>query len=587
MKKYLFIALAALGFAACAEKIDDNSPVQKGELEESYIAINLMAADVDTRAVTDDPYGDADKYGYEYGTNLERSVKRAHFFFFLNGEPFVVNQKESAASAPGDVNAYNHLELKINTTNQNDNPIGNISDISNAVLILSTYKGQYPNQIVAVLNWAPDDKIYTLEDLRNTLFDNSLGNDNQGYVMTNSVYMDSDASKQVIDVTPITADNIKTSEDDAKKAPVDIYVERTAAKVVVTANNQVFQVTEDNALKPVGGDARTVYVQLKGWELYNEFDKTNLLKSINTELTAQGLGLTWNDSPYFRSYWASTKNQRTENDKFSWSYTKDSDPATTYNGFPTEFGYAVASSANYANRNTYTYCAENTLPWTVSDVRTKVILKGTLVEQDGDSYKTLELARWYGNEYAGKDDLKTAVANSLKYTLFYFDTQSNKYVSIAPEDIEIVHGSEVNARAYEVGFQLTSDSESKVWYKYSSATGYAALGTDGITNTAATNTELAKVKPAVLYTGGDTYYIVDIKHLGKDGSLSQYGIVRNHVYQIAINSIKGYGSPGYSGLSYIIENPEYPIEDEGSYVAARINVLSWKVVQQGVDIETK
>ena len=139
MKKYLLIALAALGFAACAEKIDDNSPVQKGELEESYIAINLMAADVDTRAVTDDPYGDADKYGYEYGTNLERSVKRAHFFFFLNGEPFVVNQKESAASAPGDVNAYNHLELKINTTNQNDNPIGNISDISNAVLILSTY----------------------------------------------------------------------------------------------------------------------------------------------------------------------------------------------------------------------------------------------------------------------------------------------------------------------------------------------------------------------------------------------------------------------------------------------------------------
>ena len=32
------------------------------------------------------------------------------------------------------------------------------------------------------------------------------------------------------------------------------------------------------------------------------------------------------------------------------------------------------------------------------------------------------------------------------------------------------------------------------------------------------------------------------------------------------------------------DKPEYPIEDEASYVAARINVLSWKVVQQGVNI---
>ena len=48
MKKYLFIALAALGFAACAEKLDDNNAPHGGEMEESYIAINLLSADVDT-----------------------------------------------------------------------------------------------------------------------------------------------------------------------------------------------------------------------------------------------------------------------------------------------------------------------------------------------------------------------------------------------------------------------------------------------------------------------------------------------------------------------------------------------------------
>ena len=42
MIKYLFLAVAALGFAACAEK-DVNGPVQNGELEQSYVAITLAA----------------------------------------------------------------------------------------------------------------------------------------------------------------------------------------------------------------------------------------------------------------------------------------------------------------------------------------------------------------------------------------------------------------------------------------------------------------------------------------------------------------------------------------------------------------
>ena len=67
---------------------------------------------------------------------------------------------------------------------------------------------------------------------------------------------------------------------------------------------------------------------------------------------------------------------------------------------------------------------------------------------------------------------------------------------------------------------------------------------------------------------------------------AEYGVVRNHVYQIDINSISGYGSPVYNGLSHIL-TPGYPELEQESYVAARINVLSWKVVQQGVDIETK
>jgi hypothetical protein len=211
--------------------------------------------------------------------------------------------------------------------------------------------------------------------------------------------------------------------------------------------------------------------------------------------------------------------------------------------------------------------------------------------QEGDvpgTYEALELARWYGNEYAGNEALRTAVAKSLAYTLFYKD--GNTYTSIGKDDIECVKGKDIDVKykSYEVGFQLSEQGKLKQWYSKNSVQGYVPL-TENISDAeavkTATNTYLANnIEPALLYNDGMTYYIVDIKHLGAPESLAEYGVVRNHVYQIAINSIKGYGSPIYNGLSFIVNPPQYPEEDKASYVAARINVLSWRVVKQGVNI---
>jgi hypothetical protein len=108
-------------------------------------------------------------------------------------------------------------------------------------------------------------------------------------------------------------------------------------------------------------------------------------------------------------------------------------------------------------------------------------------------------------------------------------------------------------------------------------------GVDG-DNAAKANAYLKGVEPAILYSNGQTYYIVDIKHLGQSGKTAEYGVVRNHVYNIDIKSIKGYGSPVYIGTSNIV-TPEYPpYEETSSYVSAKINVLSWKVVKQEVNI---
>jgi hypothetical protein len=407
-----------------------------------------------------------------------------------------------------------------------------------------------------------------------------------------------DGANQIVDAVPVTTENIKTSQDDALNAPIDIYVERTAAKVVLTAsgkvtNENIFTTQKQSDL--VGSNDGTlvgapsaidVYVKLHGWELFNDYSTSTLLKNINTSWDITTLGLTWNDIPYFRCYWAQSQ-ATPQGDKFAWSYSNDDKAAK---GFQTNYGFNVGASANYTDRTTYTYCGENTNQVIrsgeviTSDPRTKVILKGQLMQKNGENYEPLELARWYGTEYAGNEALRIAVANSLKYTLYYED--GGNYISIKPEDLQCVAGISVGAEAYEVGFQLSTAGEAKTWYQYSSADGYVVFGDNGVAgdNVDKANAYLKGVEPALLYSNGMTYYIVDIKHLGTAGKTAEYGVVRNHVYQIDINSISGYGSPVYNGLSNILTPPEYPTEDEASYVAARINVLSWKVVKQGVDI---
>lgn len=563
MKKYLFIALAALGFAACAEKMDDNSPVQKGELEESYIAINLMSADLDTRAADDD-------YGYADGTTDERKITSAHFFFFRDNVPFNVN-----ADGTGQVGQTNHLQLQGLTTSE-ENKSENISDITNAVLLLKNYKGQYPNQVVAVLNWTPtNNKTYTLTELHNEIYANSLGNTTSGFVMSNSVYMDD--AKTVIDVASITADHIKTTEGDAKAHPVDIYVERVAAKVVLTATGKVadtdniYDVQKPLDYVPTNAAGEDVYVKLVGWELYNDYQQSNLLKNINPSWDVTTLGLTWNDIPYFRSYWAISQSTAM-NDTFAWSYAEK--PAS----YETNYGFNVSSSA---------YCAENTNQVSgTSDPRTKVILKGQLQQKnENGTYSPLPLARWYGKYYLGDKDLRTAVANTMTYTIFY--KVGDEYKNIEPDDLACVNIVGVG-EAYEVCFQLSNAGLAKEWYQFSSENGYVSFGaldsSSGMSaNALAINAYLDNIQPALLYNEGHTYYYIDIKHLGKDGSATEYGIVRNHVYQIDVNSIKGYGTPVFNPNSNIV-NPEYPELEQESFVAARINILSWKIVSQSVDI---
>jgi hypothetical protein len=184
----------------------------------------------------------------------------------------------------------------------------------------------------------------------------------------------------------------------------------------------------------------------------------------------------------------------------------------------------------------------------------------------------------------------------LKYTLFYKGSEG-KYVGIEPEDLMCVAGGTTDApsgvAANEVYFQLsTADgvgkNRSDGWYKLVDGE-YKPVATDLNPDTysvEATNGYLKTIQPGILYKNGETFYYVDIKHLGNEGKIAEYGVVRNHIYNVVINRIGGYGSPVYVGTSDIID-PKYPdIEEaEESFVSAQINILSWRLVNQEVDIQ--
>lgn len=549
MKKMLFVALAALGFVACDNSDLGESNAHSGEVETSYMAINLSAVDNSTRA--------ADGV-YQEGDAAERVVNSAYFFFFnADGSAFPVTATEgNPATAPA-TEGVNWVSAVL--TNKGEE-MPNVSDVKNAVLVLSTYEGNYPSQMVAVLNWAPTPgEAYDLAELGAAT---GIQNNDDSFVMSNAVY--SDGTKAVVG-TPITESDIFKDEANAKANPVTIYVERIAAKVTVTAKNTVtdnrFKVT-----KPVtiGGSDKDVYVQVMGWELYNDFAQSYLLKHIDPTWTE--LGFTWNDADWYRCYWA-------ESLPFS---------GIAENTFPTTFSLAMGNNTEvlagtYAD-NTYTYVGENT-NYALADASkcTKVILKAQLQEMVSEgNYQPLALARWYSTYYAGEEDLRTAVASTIKFQYYWYDNESGKYVTIGPDDLQIVKVEGTNT----VKFQLSTTAQVKSWFT-KSGTEYEAKSSEVMNNLLGTN-----IEEAIYYESGETLYSVDIAHLGyklPGNQLGDYGVVRNHIYNVVINSFGGFGSPVYTPE----ENLDYPDDPTttGDYVSAEVRVLSWRLVSQEVDVQ--
>lgn len=106
-------------------------------------------------------------------------------------------------------------------------------------------------------------------------------------------------------------------------------------------------------------------------------------------------------------------------------------------------------------------------------------------------------------------------------------------------------------------------------------------------------TDLTAATNARHYNIGYAYFYAPIQHLAAEG-VGKYGVVRNHVYDMKVKSITSLGAPlddDHFGTDP--DDPEdedpgdepiIPDPDEAALIRAELNVLSWHVVSQGVDL---
>lgn len=505
---------------------------------------------------------------YENGTADENHIESVRFYFFnSDGSPYILKKD-------GQSTGKNWLEKNsdLNTENK-QNP--NVSMISNPLLVIEGNTGASPAVMIAVINpnSLDGDKLgdgaKTLDDVKRTsIFSQFYATGNKDFVMSNSVYVDNGVEK----CASIVAGHVATDAEAAKKDPVNLYVERVVAKVQPTINTG-YKATDGRTWTKIGGkDAMKVgvygtndiYAVVDGWGVADENGKAELVKQVKTAWNDANLGISvWTSPDYHRCFWTSS--------------VAFAAGGSAEGNVPVNHSYS-----DYAARN-LTTCAY-TLPNAPTSVDvdpyastlTKMVLATHLVYKDGADYKPAEICQYRGQEYLHINDVKAEVAKNFDA---YYIMKGETRTKLQSSDIEFTTQAD-GIKDYQVVATLRSLAADETLQKKVGTTEEAS-SYQNVTKDALQN--LMNAEPAQIRKDGMAYYFIPIRHLGTDPTkLGYYGIVRNHVYSINIQNMYGFGTPVYDPAKII--DPTIPSND-ATYLAARINVLSWRVVKYNADLD--
>lgn len=356
------------------------------------------------------------------------------------------------------------------------------------------------------------------------------------FYMTSSVYLDG-TNAQVCEI-PIPEANIKNSSFEAMNVPnpVEVYLERMAAKVTLKLPKLEYMV-------PIvtSQDSLTAKVTVEGWNVNAVNRESYYFKKVNAGWT-YNWGMSWNNTAKYRSYWAQDTNYEAGEQPGAAELTQQ-DAALSTDKFlyrkPAELNLALPKvGGNYMGT---TYCLENTanagvLPVTDSDASslysraTHVIIKAKLsfaagagaAVDDDDFASARNFFRYKGVFYTQAGLLKVLRKE------FPLELPS----SILDSDLEL-------RSAQDLPYCKGYDKGERVALYQKSTSAYPGLQEGGV------DIRIDGFKD------GYFYYKIPIEHINNEDlaplatayPVARYGVVRNHSYEITIgDELAGIGT---------------------------------------------
>ena len=593
--KSLFLTTAAaMAFAACSSDEPSNggnNGTTPDEGSTMYLTVNITDANATGRA---------DEGDLVPGTADEHAVNTAHFFFFDKDKMFVTEANVWNGGTSGDFENHN-VEFQ-----------------SNNVLVLKNLtQKNLPKYLITVLNAPADLLSYiretprTMDEVRN-FCTNLTWKNGESFVMSTSsftggatefpgLYEDACYYANVIKESFLKTEPVNASTVPAADV-VKIYVERLAAKYTISlpeGNPFKVDVTiagNENNNNVEGGLPGTigstpVWVKIENFGVTGTEPTSYLSKNLD--------GVTnpfdaWNIAALHRSYWGKSVNY--DNKDFKLNYAT----------FPTVTG--DINGAVYSNETTADYTVIHNASNILTPSRvTNVVFKATIYADEACS-TPLDLVLFSGVYYK-KDQFIPYILNRLNATdqlNYYIKTgtaseenedgtlNTANYTQVSKDNVDYAKDTAHGTGIFKLVSKLGADTQ-----LYQLVTENGKLVAKAVATSAfetALNSYFTNEWPSA-YTGGASVYYVPVEHFeGKDAGFNgnynytvtkdgQYGVVRNHWYQIEVSKVfrlgQGVFDPSNGSTEELI--PSDPSKETFG-MAANINILSWKVVKQSVDL---
>lgn len=600
--KLLSAAAALTLFAACSSDEPAVSGPISGGGEKTYVNVRLNSNQ--TRS-TD--YGE--NGNFEFGDEFEHKVTSAKFFFFDEKGNYVLDAKLATPTFDGPSQDQDNVEW-ISTEN---------------VLVLEDQTANtLPTYMMTVLNMPDFEAAETIDATARKLsiYAENFKKEGNNFVMTTSSYKgdasDINHDNAFYQVTRLDKDNFRATKEDALNAnPVDVYVERLAAKVQVKMGAKVkgeTSYTDENGVEhkiykleqtiagsdndhnngnPGNSTANTeIYVEVLGWGLNATAKESYMSKIFDTKWLTTDPYKFWNDGTRFRSYWAYS---------YPYSFGPNVAEGETLNYItPDELtGTLNSTYAEYCYENTNAagnlYITSNEQNLVYNDRVTHVILKTRICDVKGNTLPMVSFRGTLFHEKAFLAYVARILRNGTNKLNYYYLTSGTEaegtYLQVSQDNFELVALDESYEKAE---IKLKGLEGKKLYAKSINSEGkevYTPI-TNGLSllaaDVAAVYNNSSEVNSIYWYKDGSNIYFIPIEHnTSQNRTLANegyYGVVRNHWYELSINSFSHVGNAlndPDSGKTEI--KPDKP-KDPLYYVGAEINILSWRIISQGVDL---